>query len=398
MNIKKLIGRVKGENMEKNDFQSLLKHSFWGNFDTGVILIFLSFYIWDKTENMITIAIAFAIPIIINTFFDYSFSAISDKNDRVKLIIIGNIGSAIFLSLYGIASNIYILYGFIFLKSLFTKLYQSSLSPYKREVIKEEDYKDYISKENIKISVGSSVGGFSLMYLFFYTDSIPLIFIISGLIELFSTIYLFKLKNVPHKKRKESENSVDLDWLKHITLIYTVEAFGIALIFNRIIIFMYDVHKLGMGDIGLVFFVVYGLSNILASQVYDKFKKIPLKSMFVISFILQAILLILFTRVTEIKIIVGFWFVFELVSCIVDIYSRDRINRSLFTNVGKKLSKFRISIAVGSILGQIVISQIWDKIGVDESFYFSSIVLIMLSIMIVLKSKKIHRKILDKND
>lgn len=382
--------------MKESDSQSLLKHSFWGNFDSGVILIFLSFLIWDKTKNMVTIAIASAIPIIINTFFDYFFSTVSDKHDRVKLIITGNIGSAIFLSLYGIASNIYVLYGFIFLKSLFAKLYQSSLSPYKREVIKEEDYKDFISKENIKISVGSSIGGFSLMYLYFYTDSISLIFVISGLIELFSTIYLFKLKNVQHKKKKERESSVDLDWLKHITLIYTVEAFGVALIFNRILIFMYDVHNVGMGDIGLIFFVVYGISNILASRVYYKFKKVPLKNMLIISFLFQAILLILFTKVTDLDTIIGFWFIFELVSCIVEIYSRDRINKSLFTNIGKKLSKFRISIAMGSILGQIVISQIWDRIGVDESFYFSSIVLIILSCMIAIKSKKKYRKILDK--
>ena len=77
-----------------------------------------------------------------------------------------------------------------------------------------------------------------------------------------------------------------------------------------------------------------------------------------------------------------------MISNITQIYSRDRINKSLFTNIGKTLSKLRISIAMGSILGQIVISQIWDKIGVNESFYFTSIVLVILSIFIMFKSYK----------
>ncbi|MTI68017.1 MAG: MFS transporter [Firmicutes bacterium] len=377
-----------GMNMEKKIYKSLLKHSFWGNFDSGVIFIFLSFYIWDKTENMITIALAFAIPIIINTVFDYYFSDLSDKKDRIKLIIIGNIGSAVFLSLYGLAGNIYLLYFFIFFKSLFAKLYQSSLAPYKRDTINEKEYKGYISKENIKISVGASIGGFSLMYVYLYTKNIPLIFIISGLIELYSTIYLFKLQNIKQKKRKEREDHTDLNWLKKITLIYTIEGFAIALIINRMIIFLHDVHKIKIQDVGFIFFIVYGISNIVAARIYDKFKRISLKNMFIISFLFQAILLILFTKVYELKVIVGIWFIFELISNITDIYSRDKINRSLFTSIGKRLSKFRISIALGSILGQVVVSQIWDRIGVNESFYFSSIVLIILSIIIAFNKKR----------
>lgn len=370
--------------MNNNINKKLLKHSFWGSFDSGVIFLFLSFYIWDKTENMITVALAFIIPIAVNTFFDYFFSALSDKNGRVKLIIAGNIGSAIFLSLYGIATNIYILYVFIFLKSLFAKLYQGSLSPYKREVISEENYKKYISEENIKISVGASIGGVSLMYIYIYVSSIPLIFVLSGLIELFSTVFLLKLENIESISRKEKENHVDLNWLKQITLIYAVEAFGIALMINRIIIYMHNVHQTKIQDIGLIFFVVYGISNIVAAKIYKKFVKIPLKNMLVISFAFQAILLILFTRITQLQILVGIWFVYELISNITDIYSRDRINKSLFTDIGKRLSKYRISIAIGSIFGQIVVSQIWDKIGMNESFYFSSIVLIVLSGIVAL--------------
>ena len=243
--------------MVNDNHKDLLKHYYWGNFDTGVIFIFLSFYIWDKTQNMITVAIAFAIPIVINTIVDYFFSSLSDKNGRTKLIIIGNIGSAIFLGLYGISSTIYVLYVFIFLKSLFTKLYDSSLQPYIREIIEEDNYKDFISKRNIQVSVGASVGGFSLMFLYGYTDSIPLIFIVSGLIELYSTVYLFKLDESSAKMKKVIEDSVDLSWIKYITLIYTIEGFAMALIINRMIIYMYEFHTFRIQILGFIFFIVY---------------------------------------------------------------------------------------------------------------------------------------------
>lgn len=374
--------------MGNDNHKALLKHYYWGNFDTGVIFIFLSFYIWDKTQNMITVAVAFAIPIIINTIVDYFFSSLSDKNGRIRLIIIGNVGSAISLGLYGISSTIYILYVFIFLKSLFSKLYDSSLQPYIREITEENNYKDFISKRNMQISVGASVGGFSLMVLYGHTDSIPLIFIVSGLIELYSTVYLLKLDESNIKIKKVIEDPIDLTWIKYITLIYTIEGFAIALIINRMIIYMYDFHKVGIQNVGLIFFIVYGISNVAASKLYKSFNKIELTDMFIISFISQAILLALFTAINQIYIIVAIWFFYELVSNITSIYSMDRINRSLFTNIGRRLSRFRITIAFGSVLGQIVISKIWDNLGVNISFYFSSIVLVLLSLLILILIRK----------
>lgn len=376
--------------MRNYNIRNLLKHYFWGNFDTGVIFIFLSFYIWNKTENMVTIAIAFSIPVIINTIVDYFFSTISDKVERrTKLIIIGNIGSSIFLSLYGITTSIYVLYIFIFFKSLFAKVYQSSLDPYIREIIEEENYKNFISKRNIQISLGASVGGFSLIILYGYVKSIPIIFIVSGLFELYSTIYLFKLKDIKFNLKKEQEDPTDLGWVRYITVIYTVEGFAIALIINRMIIYMYEYHDMAIHNVGLVFFIVYGISNISAAKLYKLFENLSLKTMFILSFTLQAILLALFTTINKIYIIVAIWFLFELVSNVTSIYSKDRINRSLFTNIGKRFSKYRISIAIGSITGQLIISKIWDNLGIDMSFYFSSIILIALSSFILLKKRKI---------
>lgn len=381
------------------NLKNLLKHYYWGNFDTGVMFIFLSFYIWDKTQNMITIAVAFAIPIIIDTFIDYFFSGISDKSRRrTNLIIIGNIGSSIFLSLYGITSSIYVLYFFIFLKSLFAKIYQSSLDPYIREIIEEDNYKDFISKRNIQISVGGSIGGFSLMLLYGYTESIPLIFIVAGVIELYSTVHLLKLDNSKLNLKKIREDHTDLEWIRYITLIYTIEGFAIALVINRMIIYMYEYKGMPIHNVGLVFFIVYGVSNIIAAKLFKFFHNISLKNMFLISFILQAILLALFTSIKQIYIIVAVWFFFELVSNVTDIYSRDRLNRSLFTNIGKKLSRFRVTIALGSISGQMIISRIWDNFGVNVSFYFSSLILLVLSGIILFKKNDIYPCILTRSD
>lgn len=368
--------------------KKLLKHYFWGNYDTGVIFIFLSLFIWDKSENMITVAIAFSIPIIIDTIVDYFFSSLSDKSNRIKLMIIGNIGSSIFLGLYGASSNIYILYGFIFLKSLFAKLYQSSLAPYIREIIEEDSYMEFISKRNIQISLGASIGGLSLMFLYGFTESIPLVFVVSAMIELYSTVYLLKLEDVRIQRKKIKEDSADLDWMKYITLIYTIEGFAIALIMNRMIIYMHEFKKVGVQNVGLIFFIVYGISNIMAAKLYKVFNKISLKTMFLISFTSQSILLALFTTIDQIYIVIAVWFFFELVSNITGIYSNDKMNSSIFTSIGKRLSKFRITIALGSILGQLVISKIWDELGVNTSFYFSSVILIILSFIIVFKNQK----------
>lgn len=375
---------------------SIFLHTFFGNFDQGVIFIFLSFYIWGKTESMLTVALAFIIPAVVNTIIDYYFSSLSDKKNRVLFIIVGNIGSAVFLSCYGLVEEIFVLYIFIFFKSLFAKIYNSSLLPYRREVIPEEKFKDFLSKENMLGSIGASVGGFSLMFLFIFTKNMSLIFIISGLIELFSTVFLFFLRNSKQTLRKEIEDSIDIEMINKLTLIYTMEAFGIALLVNRFIIFLSDVHSFSIENVGIVFFIVFGMSNLAAASIYQFFKKIQFKNMLIFTFSFQALLLVLLMNIPNISIVILLWFIFELASNISTIYSDDHVNKSLFTNIGKRLSKFRISISIASILGQLIISLIWDKFGIGMSFYFSAIILFVLAFTIIfskIKQEVISKKI-----
>lgn len=335
--------------LKNKNYSNLLKHNFWGNFDSGVISIFLSFHIWTQTSSMTTIAIVFMIPVLVNTIFDYYFSGMSDKGDRIKLMILGNIGSAIFLSLYGFSKNIYILYLCIFMKTIFTKLYNSSLEPFKREAIVEEDYKQYIADENSKISIGASLGGFLLMIIYGYYKDIAFIFIISGIIELYSTKYLFKLKNIKNDLSKEVEENIDIMWLNRIAFIYAFEALGISLVVNRMIIFLNDVHKVSIQRVGIIFFIVYGISSIVAGKIYDKLKKMTISRMFILSFVIQAILLTVFTVISKLTLIIVIWFIFEVISNITEIYSRDKINRSIFSNIGKRMGRFRITVAIGNI-------------------------------------------------
>lgn len=49
-------------------------------------------------------------------------------------------------------------------------------------------------------------------------------------------------------------------------------------------------------------------------------------------------------------------------------------------------------IAIGNVLGQFIVSRIWDQFGMSMSFYFSSIILILLSFVILLKMRSILRK------
>ena len=374
--------------MAKNKYKDLLKHFYWGSFDSGVIFIFLSLMIWDETENMLTVALAFSIPIVIDTVVDYFFSSYSDQKNRKKLFIIGNIGSAIALSFYGFASSIYILYGLIFVKSLFAKLYQTSIEPYIRENIEEISYMDFLSQRKIQTSLGASLGGFFLMVFYSISQSLPFIFVLSGMIELYSSVYLFKLKNQKVKRKKEKEDSSDLDWMRWIRLIYGVEAFGTALIVNRMLIYIHEFQGLATENIGFVFFIVYGLSSLLAARIYRNFRSISLKTMLISSFLMQAFLLMLFTQINPLFLIIIVWFLFELVANISNIYTNHKINRSLYTDIGKRLSTFRIWIAFASVVGQFIVSQIWDQFGMNRSFYFSAIILILLAFFVSLKNKK----------
>ena len=375
--------------MDTKNHRNLLYHTFFGNFDTGVIFIFLSFFIWDETETMFAIAIAFMIPIVINTVIDYFFSSLSDSGDRIKLIVIGNIGSAVFLGLYGLSTNMFMLYGFIFLKSLFAKLYNTSLSPFIRESIHEKDFKSLIAKLNVQGSIGASIGGFTLMLIYVYTKNLPLIFFISGAIELFSTIFLVRLNPVRHELKKETEDETDIKWLRNITMIYTVEAFGVALIVNRIILFLHDTHAVNIEYVGIIFFVAYGLSNIVAAQIYRWFAKVDISYMLAFSFVVQGITLVLFSIVNNLIFIIVALFIYELVDNVTLIYTSDRINKSLFTNIGKRLSKLRVIIALGSIAGQLVVGQIWDRIGVNETFHFTSAILIVLAVIVIARNSEL---------
>lgn len=374
--------------MAKNKYKDLLKHFYWGSFDSGVIFIFLSLMIWDETENMLTVALAFSIPIVIDTVVDYFFSSYSDQKNRKKLFIIGNIGSAIALSFYGFASSIYILYGLIFVKSLFAKLYQTSIEPYIRENIEEISYMDFLSQRKIQTSLGASLGGFFLMVFYSISQSLPLIFVLSGMIELYSSVYLFKLKNQKVKRKKEKEDPSDLDWMRWIRLIYGVKAFGTALIVNRMLIYIHEFQGLATENIGFVFFIVYGLSSLLAARIYRNFRSISLKTMLISSFLMQAFLLMLFTQINPLFLIIIVWFLFELVANISNIYTNHKINRSLYTDIGKRLSTFRIWIAFASVVGQFIVSQIWDQFGMNRSFYFSAIILMLLAFFVSLKNKK----------
>ncbi len=374
--------------MVKEKYEHLLRHYYWGSFDSGVIFIFLSLMIWDETENMVTVALAFSIPIIIDTVTDYFFSSFSDARNRRKLIIIGNVGSAIALTFYGLANSLAMLYGFIFLKSLFAKLYQSSLAPYIRENIEEEQYMEFLSQRNIQMSTGASFGGFALMMLYAYTQSLVLVFFVSGLIELYSTTYLLKLEDQPVPKKKVREDAVDLDWIRYITLIYTVESFGIALIVNRMLIYIHEVQGVAAENVGFVFFLVYGISSIVGAKLYKNFAHLSLKTMLIASFLLQALLLAVFTQISQLVLIIVIWFVFELVANITNIYASDKLNSSLFTDIGKRLSKFRVMIAIGGVAGQFVVSRIWDQLGMSMSFYFSSVVLVLVALLILFKNKQ----------
>ena len=158
------------------------------------------------------------------------------------------------------------------------------------------------------------------------------------------------------------------------------------------LIYIHEFQGVSIENVGFVFFVVYGISSLMAARIYRQFNQVSLKIMIITSFLSQAFLLAVFTQINQLFVIIIVWFIFELIANITDIYASDKINSSLFTDIGKRLSKFRIMIAGGSVLGQFVVSRIWDQFGMNMSFYFSSIILILLAFIVLLKNQKHFEK------
>ncbi|MGH2217680.1 hypothetical protein, partial [Enterococcus faecalis] len=80
---------------------------------------------------------------------------------------------------------------------------------------------------------------------------------------------------------------------------YTVERFGFALIDKRMLIYIHEFQGIPLGNVGFVFFVVYGVSSVMAARIYRRFNKISLKAMLITSFLLEAVLLLIFIQINH---------------------------------------------------------------------------------------------------
>lgn len=367
--------------------KNLLNHYFWGNFDTGVLNIYMAIFIWSLEKNPISLGIAFAIPILIDIIGDYYFSWISDKYSRKKLMIIGNIGSAVALSILPISNNINIIYLVLFFKHLFNKIYTSSLYPYEKEMIKG-DLKEFFGKKSIRINTSASIGGFFLMFLLGFGVNMKLLIVICGFIELYSTYYLFHLEesnNISIKVENRENNS---EAIKFFKVFYMIEALAFALFQSRLIIYFLEVKNLRPDMLGLVFFIVYALPSILGARIQKKFSNVPLKQLLLGGTTSQVILLLLFPSMTNIYLLMLLWFLASLIEEVTYIYSKSYFLDEINNNIGVSLSKVRIATTISLLIGQGLITFIWEKFSLEYSFYLSSLILIFNIVYIVLNKKE----------
>ncbi len=369
----------------------LLKHHFWGNFDTGVLNIYMAIFIWSLEKSPISIGIAFAIPIFIDILGDYYFSSISDQYSRKKLMIIGNIGSAFALMLLPLSDNINIIYLVLFFKYLFTKIYSSSLYPYEKEMVKS-NLRDYFGSKSIKVSTSASLGGFILMFLLGFGVNMQILISICGFVELMSTYYLFLLKKSTNKSIKVKKIENNNESIKFFTVFYSIEAFAFALFQSRLIIYFLEIKGLKPDMLGLIFFIVYALPSILGGKIQKKFSSIPLKRLLLTGTIGQVILLSLLPNINSIKILILLWFLATLIEQISYIYSRSYYLGEINSNIGVNLSKVRIISTVFLLMGQGATTFLWENFGLKSSFYLSSLVLLINITFIILSKNDFHIK------
>lgn len=370
--------------------KNLLNHYFWGNIDTGVLHIFMGLYLWSFDKNPISIAIAFAIPVVVNIMGDYVFSVMSDKKGRRRYMIVGNIGSALFLSSLGLSDNITYIYVFIFMKSVFSKLYQTSLEPYERLVMKGE-LQEFIAKKTVKISAGASIGGFLLMTLLGMGFTMERLIIICGVFELASTFYLLSLPDTDNREFKDIEGN-NTESLKFFGIYYGIYALALAIFDTRLLLYFINDRNMDPSIIGLIFFIVYGLPNIFSGRIYKYFRNMDLKRMLLSSTLLQAGLLLLIPFLDSINLLISLWFIISVFESVTHIYSNHHYKSGIYSDIGKNMSKIRIISTVGLLIGQGLISLVWKEVSLESTFYLSAFLLSMNIVYVIRNGKKVEGK------
>jgi len=357
----------------KTEAQKLHRHFFVSNFDTGILMIFIPLQTWAISNKMLSIAYVFVIPYFIDIVLDYWFSKINDRLNRKYLMILGNIMSGIVLCFYGLSKSVPILILLVTLKSIFSKLYTTSMDAAIRSINSKEEYFDFIAKNNLMANYGAAVGGQLFMTSFFIFKSYAHVFFAAGIIEICSTFFLFSLD---HRMNRDQDSKQKILLVANIKNAITSFPIIISILFsaalamfqNRMLIFTYKIYNIDIIFVGAILFIVYAVSAIVFYRIRKFVKKIrPLVTIMITS-IIMIISNITIMLISDVYVFVLNWFIINLVLTISLTTLDDWYNKKTSVNLATNTSMMRICRVIATILGTFIFSTIIDQGYFRQSF------------------------------
>lgn len=373
---------------QSNKNKMMERHIFVSNFDSGILAIFLPLLSWSISKNMLLLALMYVIPYFIDTVVDHKFSVIADKVDRKKLMIIGNVVSGFSICCIGMFDSTIAILIFITIESIFSKLYTVAMDAVIRSTVPKEKYLDYNSSLNLVSTYGASFGGQLFMILFVVTASFQVIFILAGVVEIFSTVYLFGLDSSINKDQdrrnlsnqgmlKSFMHTIKFPEMKILLLFYI----GYAMFSSRMMLFSYDYYNVATEHMGAIFFVVYAISTFAFHKVKGKIQSYRLEYFIPISLLIVGSLTFVVIFVTNIYLFIILWFAIEFFVLSINMIIDEVYNARGDSNLGLHSFGYRIAITIGIIAGTLITSYIVDYISFTGSFIFSTVMVMITAIV-----------------
>lgn len=364
--------------------RKLLRHIFFSNIDTGILMVYLPLYVWRVTGELSFVVTSVIIPLIMNVFFDAYFSRLGDKFNRKLLIVSGVVMSGVFLVFLGYIDDIRIFLLVLGLRSLAEVLYMTNMAPVLRNAVEVHGYQEFMIRKNQIITIASVVGG-GIFYIFAgYINDYSLLFVLTGVIEILSVASIANMdinSMVRVSKLKRHQLAVIFRYRELVMAM----AFGFAnaTMYSRLMVYGFQMLHFDDLDLAEVFVIVFVSSTFILHyfrrMIYSKGNT----RAFAASLVLMAAAVISISFELNYTPFVIAWILVELFEAISYSAINDSYNKKLADRDGVESSYYRISASIGTILGAVFITSIAEMFGMMVSFRVTAVMFLVFGALVI---------------
>jgi MFS family permease len=388
---------VKGipRNLDKNQ-KILSKFEFFNNLDTGVMKIIIPVIIIKLGISIGVFGLALSIKPFLKLILRYAVGRLSDQFGRKTIAILGQISAAIALLGYTFMNNSYHYILTEVFRAFSLVIFESAYIAWKKESCNDEERVDFVMKLSRSRTFGIAVGGFFVVLIFFLINNFNLrifgievqeqhFFLIFFLLELFTAVYLFRMKETAPKKTETSQVSLKDSiyyWRGYLFMLYNAFSIGltgaIALPFTTA--YITEKMKLPMDKLGISFAVSSVIAVLIAQRLARSIKYFrPFKTIGVLlSFAGAASLLI--PLANGLYLFIAIWSVYQVFETLVSVINSTQEQRLIKANTSQVLQSFSTFSSVGTVLGSNLGGVIWVSHGSTYTYWIASLLIFLLGL------------------